>query len=380
MADGPRYSTQGAYGLKKCHDSTSAVVDVVFIHGLTGNRETTWTDKETKVFWPGALLPNDIPDARILTFGYDADIVHFLSTASQNRIGNHAQNFINVLSQLREKSETIDRPIIFVAHSLGGLMALLSSKNSAEGHLQHIVECTVGITFLGTPHCGSDLANWAKVFGRVITMFKRTNTRLLETLSPDSEVLAWIQKDFHTMLRSRQQEGKEPLKITCFYEELPIHGIGEIVPMHSAILPSYNSIGIHKNHMDMAKFFDEEDPGYLAVSTEIWRWVKDIKSQRQLIHSTEGPNMEALNRQQYCPQYPYAANPQSGQRALPPNTEAGIPTFEAYMAQFGRGFSQPEYSRPVFQGGNTISGHVDSRNGKVVQGNNIRADRDVTFQ
>jgi hypothetical protein len=59
-------------------------------------------------------------------------------------------------------------------------------------------------------------------------MFKRTNTRLLETLSPDSEVLAWIQKDFHTMLRSRQKEGKEPPKITCFYEELPIHGIGEV--------------------------------------------------------------------------------------------------------------------------------------------------------
>ncbi|KAL2796248.1 hypothetical protein BJX66DRAFT_336262 [Aspergillus keveii] len=366
MADEPRYSTQGAYGLKKCHDSKSAIVDIIFVHGLTGNRETTWTDRDTKVFWPETLLPNDIPDARILTFGYDADIVHFLSTASQNRIGNHAQNFINVLSQLREKSET----------------ALLSSKNSAEGHLQHIVECTVGITFLGTPHCGSNLANWAKVFGRVITMFKRTNTRLLETLSPDSEVLAWIQKDFHTMLRSRQQEGKQPLRITCFYEELPIHGIGEIVPMHSAILPSYNSIGIRKNHMDMAKFSDEEDPGYLAVSTEIWRWVKDIKSQRQLVQSSEGPNVEALNRQQYYPQYPAAMNTlQPGQRALPQSNEAAISPFEACMAQFGPRFFQPGYSgtAPVFQGGNTVSGQTVSGHGKVVQGNNMRAEGDMTF-
>jgi hypothetical protein len=150
--------------------------------------------------------------------------------------------------------------------------------------------------------------------------------------------------------------------------------------MHSAILPSYNSIGIHKNHMDMAKFAEKEDPGYLAVSIEIWRWVKDIKTQRQLIESNKSPDVEALNGQQYYPRYPVGANPlHQGQQALPANTETGIPTFEAYMAQFGPGFCQPGYSQPVFQGGNTISGQAGSGHGRVVQGNNIRADRDVTF-
>lgn len=83
---------------------------VVFVHGLTGNRENTWTDKGTGVFWPEALLKNDVPEARIITFGYDADVVHFWSMASQNRIGNHAQNLVNVLSQLRERSDTVGIP------------------------------------------------------------------------------------------------------------------------------------------------------------------------------------------------------------------------------------------------------------------------------
>ena len=30
---------------------------------------------ERKVFWPRDLLPNDVPDASIYTYGYDADVI-----------------------------------------------------------------------------------------------------------------------------------------------------------------------------------------------------------------------------------------------------------------------------------------------------------------
>ncbi|KAJ4400122.1 hypothetical protein N0V91_008913 [Didymella pomorum] len=62
--------------------------------------------------------------------------------------------------------------------------------------------------------------------------------------------------------------------ITCFFEEL------QIVPKHSATLPSYNAIGIRANHMDMSKYTSLHDPGYQAVSGEIRRWLKEIKSRR----------------------------------------------------------------------------------------------------
>jgi protein SERAC1 len=77
----------------------------VFVHGLGGDRMKTWTDDQ--VFWPKDLLPVDIPEARILTFGYDANIVHFWGMPSQNRIDNHADELVASLVGLRDRTKTV---------------------------------------------------------------------------------------------------------------------------------------------------------------------------------------------------------------------------------------------------------------------------------
>jgi predicted alpha/beta hydrolase family esterase len=68
------------------------------------------------------LLKANVPRTRIVTFGYDADIANFWAMASQNTIRNHAVNLANALAQLRERTDTEERPIVFVTHSLGGLV------------------------------------------------------------------------------------------------------------------------------------------------------------------------------------------------------------------------------------------------------------------
>lgn len=128
-SEATRYQQQelpsGRFGLEILHDGDSCVLDIVFVHGITGNRESTWTAQtgSESIFWPRDLLPRDVPDSRIVTWGYDADVVGFWAMASQNRIGEHAGNFVNQVTGMRERTNTEDRPILLVTHSMGGLVA-----------------------------------------------------------------------------------------------------------------------------------------------------------------------------------------------------------------------------------------------------------------
>ena len=101
------------------------------------------------------------------------------------------------------------------------------SKQRSEPHLQNILRLTHGIVFLGTPHHGAGLARWAKLLSLSIGVINQTNTDILAVLERDSEVLARIQDGFHTMVLARSQEGL-PIKISCFYEELPLPGVGQV--------------------------------------------------------------------------------------------------------------------------------------------------------
>jgi protein SERAC1 len=76
---------------------------------------------------------------------------------------------------------------------------------------------------------------WAERLARSIGLIRQTNPQIVQVLKTDSEVLARIQDSFHTMVRARNQEGIKPIEITCFYEELPLPGIGTVSSLFSRI-------------------------------------------------------------------------------------------------------------------------------------------------
>jgi hypothetical protein len=96
------------------------VVDIVAIHGLNGHYEKTWTTtSQGNVNWLQDLLPQQLPNARIMSYSYNS-IVEFSKAVSGIKI--FAEQLLEDLISWRLTVYERERPIIFICHSLGGLV------------------------------------------------------------------------------------------------------------------------------------------------------------------------------------------------------------------------------------------------------------------
>ncbi|CAG1984541.1 unnamed protein product, partial [Fusarium graminearum] len=180
-------------GLDVVSEGTNPVVDIVVIHGLDGHREKTWTAKNG-VHWLRDLLRVDIPEARILAWGYDAN-THAVSGTCCSFLYDHARTLVSDLNRRRKLTDSSERPIIFIAHSLGGIVvksALIHSDAARQGALpehRSIKLSTYGILFMGTPHQGGNGVQLGRILTNVASVFVPADDRLLKHLERDSEWL-----------------------------------------------------------------------------------------------------------------------------------------------------------------------------------------------
>ncbi|KAI0813459.1 hypothetical protein GGR55DRAFT_677101 [Xylaria sp. FL0064] len=233
-------------------------VDLVFVHGLRGSRVKTWS--KDGIFWPRDLLRDDVKMARVIMWGCDADIANIFTPAGQKSLFGHANTLLRDLA--RHRSE-ITRPIVFICHSLGGLVvkeALISSASYDHSNrfpqLAQIYRSTVGVVFMGTPHRGSSLETYGEIVVKIAKLSgRRPNAQLLQTLRPDSHILEKLRNDFTTISNN--------MVVMCFYEELPTTKWGQIVPEASASYEGFNVSfdSIHADHEGMVKF-SERVEGY----------------------------------------------------------------------------------------------------------------------
>ena len=75
---------------------------IVAVHGLNGDPKNTWIDKKTSAFWLKDFLPLDLPNARVMTFGYNADAA-FGNTAAD--IMDHVKSLLSSLVDKREEDD-----------------------------------------------------------------------------------------------------------------------------------------------------------------------------------------------------------------------------------------------------------------------------------
>ena len=213
----PEKEKIGLFELSKAE--TSKKVDVVAVHGLQGDAFKTWECSNGSL-WLRDYLPEEIPSARIMTFGYDSTLAFSNSVA---RIEDKALDLLNRLGAKRDES-TDRRPVVFICHSLGGVVVkkalILAHERSLDPVFKDILKNTKAIAFLGVPHKGSDSAWWANFAANALkgaSIGLTTNNALVADLRKDSSALSTISKQF--IERSRD------LSIYTFYERLKLKGV-----------------------------------------------------------------------------------------------------------------------------------------------------------
>ena len=81
---------------------------IVAVHGLNGDAFDTWTHKQTNVLWLRDLLPNMLPNVRIMTYGYNAKFRNFTGHQDLREI---ATKLLSELVDLRRTAEVIPQLI-----------------------------------------------------------------------------------------------------------------------------------------------------------------------------------------------------------------------------------------------------------------------------
>lgn len=78
----------------------------------------TWTGENGKL-WLRDFLPSQLPRARIMSYGYNSNTAF---SDSVSDIEDAAKILLARLDGVRQHAEEKARPIIFISHSLGGII------------------------------------------------------------------------------------------------------------------------------------------------------------------------------------------------------------------------------------------------------------------
>ena len=272
-------------GLTILHQpESSPSADIVFVHGLGGTSRHTWSkNRDLSLFWPLEWLPYEpeLSSARIMTFGYNSQF----SSVSQRK-----ENILNISDFAKDllfsmKFATGDGarrldigsvPIIFVAHSMGGLIvkkAFILGQH--DEHYQELIRAMSGIVFLSTPHRGS---NVAEVLNKILAacIFAFSPKQYISELSTNSPTLQEINEQFRNLAPK--------VSIVSFFETLKT-SIGPsqmmVLQKDSSILgyPGEISKPLDADHHDVCKFSSQQDPNYISVCNILKYLVEKNRSQ-----------------------------------------------------------------------------------------------------
>lgn len=253
-ADGPQWVSRS---------TPNAKVALVFVHGLFGDTLGTWTGPKGVTFFDLVKANPKVGDkVDVFAFGFTSKVVGSGSLdvqAAANKLYDH----------LKYHGVTDYPAIVFVAHSMGGLV----SMRMLLTHRDFMARVPVMVLY-ASPQAGADVARIVKVVAK--------NPALANLLPPEQDSFLKVLNDDW-----RAAAGHPPIR--CAHENKPTYGV-MIVDWSSATrFCDGPSSEIAANHIDIVKPDRAEHDSVVVLVNALEQYVTG----RQLEAKLETPDFVA---------------------------------------------------------------------------------------
>ncbi|XP_044259794.1 protein SERAC1 isoform X1 [Tribolium madens] len=162
--------------------------------------------------WPRDWLAQDCDRLRIIGVNYETNLSLWTPICPVEKVKTLEERSDELIEQL-ERVEVGRRPIVWVTHSMGGLMVkclLNKASESSDKKIRDLYTNTRGLVFYSTPHFGSSVASFSQASALVIWPSIE-----VQELQKNSPLLIQIHQKFLKLTENH------PMKIVTFVETKP---------------------------------------------------------------------------------------------------------------------------------------------------------------
>ncbi|KAH6651264.1 hypothetical protein F5144DRAFT_479119 [Chaetomium tenue] len=210
-------------------------IDCIAVSGLSSHPFGSWKHRGGQFMWLVDDTDGFPLNVRVLLYGYDSTLFGSKSFQDIEHMGQRLATQIAGIRPLAGSSPShVPRPLVFIAHSLGGLVvkeAVYQMANDDAADAQTIF----GLVLFGVPHFGLLVEPWLDIIGG------QPNRTLIEDLSSNSRVL-------------RKLDSRWPDSV------------------------SHTQIPMNRSHEDLPKFSGQFDSDYLVLKPFLEEiWVKAVQ-------------------------------------------------------------------------------------------------------
>ncbi|KAK4032311.1 hypothetical protein C8A01DRAFT_50875 [Parachaetomium inaequale] len=276
---------------------------------------------EVDAYWPLEFLPASCPNARVFTWGYHALVPNKKPLRAQGDIFTHAEELLVELASTRAALGAGARPIVFVAHSTGGVLVkelLRLSEAERDGPLKQILMSTSAVVFLGSPHRGTEHCS----LGDAIRSMASATLPIIDPSDPilrelcgaadarrvelGRQAFVRLWNDYNFRVKTFQESVIPSYQYPELRAETTIRRLASFIGD-----PRENAETICALHDDISKFGSADDQGYRALAKTLAAFITAEEDGRHVLNIKETECLSAL------------AQPQTAPESLPATTYPG---------------------------------------------------------